>query len=667
MYACILPTDAETELHLLRDGKTRSTAGSIISSVHNLCDTSGVEGQFFIFPDLSVRMEGTYRLKFTLYRVVDNEIRYCATTISCNYSVYPAKKFPGMEGSTALFKCFAEQGLKVRIRKDVRARGFEVLTRKGGKDKEGSTKKRKSREDDVVALSQESSNHSDLKTESKSNHSGDHDSRTFVPYKYPGYHEGISNSQGDQPIESTQNFSGHEGYHQPQYYYYQQHQRPDYLRPPLLHPAVIRPSYDNRYPFAHYYDPNRFPMHGNIPASSIQVKERTYADQYFAYPHSQYYHADPNQKQPFMNPPPPHVHSGMAPYQYDVPQPAMPVQRPAYAHAHLISNPTTARVYDTTMSSSLQISESHTLARGLSSSDPIRPSVTYGIRHFPNLVDKISATSGQLPRPLHQGSTVPNPYPKIPNQLPPAAHRVAVNAADESRRNSPKRLEKKSPPGIVQLPEISPARSQNFHLPALNSSGFPSRNRAASLIPLEIPKTKPGYVNLLQSRSNSPQIQSHPPLIPELDLKPRTSQTSKSAEIGSDPNCGSVSPGRSRSMSESVSKPGDLSPKRKFKLLPIETLVSQISERHIPIDDAKMSYTAPISSSGFQYPPKIDTKRDYSYHSQKSLGELMSPSEVKRPSTAPVHAHLRDLSSDQSYALLLAERLSETRPNCILN
>lgn len=63
MYASILATDSDTELHLLRDGKTRSTAGSIVSSLYHLKDTEGKNGAFFIFPDLSVRMEGTYRLK----------------------------------------------------------------------------------------------------------------------------------------------------------------------------------------------------------------------------------------------------------------------------------------------------------------------------------------------------------------------------------------------------------------------------------------------------------------------------------------------------------------------------------------------------------------------------------------------------------------------------
>jgi hypothetical protein len=63
LYASLIGSDTEEEFHLLRDGKTRSTAGSIVSSLFRLKDTEGREGAFFVFPDLSVRREGSYRLK----------------------------------------------------------------------------------------------------------------------------------------------------------------------------------------------------------------------------------------------------------------------------------------------------------------------------------------------------------------------------------------------------------------------------------------------------------------------------------------------------------------------------------------------------------------------------------------------------------------------------
>jgi hypothetical protein len=92
MYASILASDSDTELHLLRDGKTRSTAGSIVSSLYHLKDTDGIQGAFFIFPDLSVRMEGTYRLKFSMYQIINDEIHFCSSIISDNYSILTFNK-----------------------------------------------------------------------------------------------------------------------------------------------------------------------------------------------------------------------------------------------------------------------------------------------------------------------------------------------------------------------------------------------------------------------------------------------------------------------------------------------------------------------------------------------------------------------------------------------
>ncbi|RCH84006.1 Velvet complex subunit 2 [Rhizopus azygosporus] len=45
-----------------------------------------------------------------------------AQVFSDPFTVYSAKKFPGMTESTELSKIFAKQGLKIPIRNDVRAR-----------------------------------------------------------------------------------------------------------------------------------------------------------------------------------------------------------------------------------------------------------------------------------------------------------------------------------------------------------------------------------------------------------------------------------------------------------------------------------------------------------------------------------------------------------------
>jgi len=105
MYASLASPDRDEELHLLKDGKTRCTTGSVVSSLYHLKDPEAVteRGQardagFFVFPDLSVRTEGTYRLKLTLFEVVGANVHHCKSIFSAPFYVYTAKKFPGMEG-----------------------------------------------------------------------------------------------------------------------------------------------------------------------------------------------------------------------------------------------------------------------------------------------------------------------------------------------------------------------------------------------------------------------------------------------------------------------------------------------------------------------------------------------------------------------------------------
>ena len=103
---------------------------------------------YFIFPDLSVRHEGRYQLNFHLYEEVkenkdadiDGPRRLGSVSSSSNprtpqtylnfrvqvdsdtFTVFSAKKFPGLHASTSLSRCIAEQGCRVRIRRDVRMR-----------------------------------------------------------------------------------------------------------------------------------------------------------------------------------------------------------------------------------------------------------------------------------------------------------------------------------------------------------------------------------------------------------------------------------------------------------------------------------------------------------------------------------------------------------------
>lgn len=112
------------------------------------------EAGYFIFSDLSVRHEGSYFLSFALMEEVKDErdkdedepmsgtdeitgpdagsgrhFQFRTQVQTDVFDVFSAKKFPGLQESTALSRTVAEQGCRVRIRRDVRMRRRE----KGGK------------------------------------------------------------------------------------------------------------------------------------------------------------------------------------------------------------------------------------------------------------------------------------------------------------------------------------------------------------------------------------------------------------------------------------------------------------------------------------------------------------------------------------------------------
>ncbi|OCF33977.1 hypothetical protein I316_04323 [Kwoniella heveanensis BCC8398] len=129
LFACLVGGDEQDdELHVIDDGKTRFLTGTPVSSLYHLKDLDNSDAAFFVFPDLGVRKEGRYKLKLTLFEIVDQEVYYCTTMNTSTFSVYSAKKFPGMSKASDLSKSFAEQGLKIRVRKDPRQRELHVST-----------------------------------------------------------------------------------------------------------------------------------------------------------------------------------------------------------------------------------------------------------------------------------------------------------------------------------------------------------------------------------------------------------------------------------------------------------------------------------------------------------------------------------------------------------
>nr|ARB51352.1 VosA-alpha transcript variant 1 [Aspergillus terreus] len=94
--------------------------GTLVSSLHRLKDVDNTDGGFFVFGDLSVKIEGDFRLKFTLFEMRKEMVYYLKSIISERFTVSPPKSFPGMAESTFLSRSFADQGVKLRIRKEPR-------------------------------------------------------------------------------------------------------------------------------------------------------------------------------------------------------------------------------------------------------------------------------------------------------------------------------------------------------------------------------------------------------------------------------------------------------------------------------------------------------------------------------------------------------------------
>lgn len=102
-------------------------AGTLVSSLHRLKDTDNSDGAFFIFGDLSIKLEGSFRLQFNLYEMRDKECFHVQSVQSEAFTVHPSKSFPGMSESTFLTRSFSDQGVRLRLRKEPRT----LLKRRG--------------------------------------------------------------------------------------------------------------------------------------------------------------------------------------------------------------------------------------------------------------------------------------------------------------------------------------------------------------------------------------------------------------------------------------------------------------------------------------------------------------------------------------------------------
>ena len=97
-------------------------AGSQSSSLQKVKDNGRGDSAFFVFGDLSVKLEGIFKLKFSLYESRADDVEFLTDVISAPFQVYSAKTWPGMGESTAMTRALADQGIRLRLRKEPRFR-----------------------------------------------------------------------------------------------------------------------------------------------------------------------------------------------------------------------------------------------------------------------------------------------------------------------------------------------------------------------------------------------------------------------------------------------------------------------------------------------------------------------------------------------------------------
>ncbi|KAI8928848.1 velvet factor-domain-containing protein [Entophlyctis helioformis] len=128
MHASLWTSDMERSV-LLFEGE-QVLVGSLTSVMSVLRDEFGKQGVFFIFPDLSVRCDGIFRLRFSLMNLqgsAPNQLAQAggpviATIFTEPFEVFKPKLFPGVAEPTMLIKSFTLQGHPLPIRKFRRKR-----------------------------------------------------------------------------------------------------------------------------------------------------------------------------------------------------------------------------------------------------------------------------------------------------------------------------------------------------------------------------------------------------------------------------------------------------------------------------------------------------------------------------------------------------------------
>lgn len=107
----------------VKAGNSRSSvfSGARASSLYCLRDLDGSDAGLFVFPNLSVRRQGSFRLRFELFSLEGNQAKRLVSLDSRVFKAHPIHSFPGSDGSSPLCKLLIDQGVKIPFRKRFRA------------------------------------------------------------------------------------------------------------------------------------------------------------------------------------------------------------------------------------------------------------------------------------------------------------------------------------------------------------------------------------------------------------------------------------------------------------------------------------------------------------------------------------------------------------------
>jgi hypothetical protein len=373
---------------------------------------------YFIFPDLSVRHEGKYRLSFALFENLselkdldpddpnvlhdgNHFVTHRAEVKSAPFTVFSAKKFPGLSESTALSRMVAEQGCRVRIRRDVRMRRRET---KGSKewdeyDDEPSYDQARRTSATPDAYGQPPGAPMDHgRPRSASNASNG----SLVPARRPSMDEmqqaypQPGNSYQQMPPPQSTGYSQMPSYASTQSSYQQQYapsQPSNMIQPP-------QPSYSHQ----PQHQSQHQPQHQPPPAHNYQSHPGMQMNQPYGYQGYQQSHYDPRQEQPITHAQPP----------ADYRRPSMPQPTQQYSSASQMVPPYSPmeqyQPRSQSISHPVQPMQTPTRAASMSGPSSMHPSSSHSLPTLktlqpPTQVEKLEPSSPSYNSPMHPMSS----------------------------------------------------------------------------------------------------------------------------------------------------------------------------------------------------------------------------------------------------------------------